>query len=178
MSVNSHDAIRYSIALTLLGIAAGILSPARAQNPAAVGIFEGHGDVGSVLHPGSSDYDTARRTYTLAGSGENMWFNSDNFQFAWKKISGDIALGAEISILGAGGNEHRKAALMIRQDLDADSAYADVAVHGDGLTSLQYRDAKGAAHGGIVHPGNGSSTRCAAGTWAGYLLSHAHPEYG
>ena len=34
---------------------------------------------------------------------------------------------------------HRKAALMVRQSLDPDSAYADVAVHGDGLTSLQYR---------------------------------------
>ena len=33
---------------------------------------------------------------------------------------------------------------MIRQSLDADSAYADVALHGDGLTSLQYRDTKGA----------------------------------
>ena len=34
---------------------------------------------------------------------------------------------------------------MIRQSLDADSAYADVALHGNGLTSLQARDEKGAA---------------------------------
>jgi len=40
---------------------------------------------------------------------------------------------------------HRKACLMIRQSLDADSAYVDVAVHGDGLTSLQFREARGAA---------------------------------
>ena len=33
---------------------------------------------------------------------------------------------------------------MIRQSLEADSAYADVAVHGSGLTSLQARDEKGA----------------------------------
>jgi len=33
---------------------------------------------------------------------------------------------------------------MARKSLDADSAYADVAVHGDGLTSLQSRKAKGA----------------------------------
>ena len=111
-----------------------------------VGIFEGHGDVGSVLHPGSSDYDATERTYTLTGSGENMWFNSDNFQFTWKKISGDMALTADISFVGDGGNAHRKAVLMIRQDLDGDSVYADVALHGDGLTSLQYRDAKGRGH--------------------------------
>ena len=32
---------------------------------------------------------------------------------------------------------------MIRQGLEADAAYVDAAVHGDGLTSLQFRDAKG-----------------------------------
>jgi tricorn protease-like protein len=46
--------------------------------------------------------------------------------------------------VGAGVNEHRKAVLMIRQTLDADSVYADLAVHGSGLTALQYREAKGA----------------------------------
>ncbi len=34
---------------------------------------------------------------------------------------------------------------MIRQSLDADSAYVDIALHGEGLTSLQYREAKGDA---------------------------------
>ena len=34
---------------------------------------------------------------------------------------------------------------MVRQTLDADSAYADVALHGNGLLSLQYREEKGAA---------------------------------
>src|ERR1700733_13631386 len=33
--------------------------------------------------------------------------------------------------------------LMIRQSLDSDSPYVDIARHGDGLTSLQYRDEKG-----------------------------------
>ncbi len=55
-----------------------------------------------------------------------------------------LALTADIAFPQAGGNEHRKAVLMIRQSLDADSPYADVALHGDGLTSLQYRDARGA----------------------------------
>ena len=40
-------------------------------------------------------------------------------------------------------NPHRKGCLIIRQSLDADSVYADAALHGDGLTSLQFRDAKG-----------------------------------
>src|SRR5258708_36344720 len=74
-----------------------------------------------------------------------MWLASDAFQFAWKKMSGDVTLTADISFLGKGVNEHRKAVLMMRQSLDADSAYADVAVHGSGLTSLQYREEKGSA---------------------------------
>jgi TolB protein len=57
----------------------------------------------------------------------------------------DVSLGANILFVGSGGNEHRKAVLMVRQSLDADSAYADLALHGSDLTSLQYRDAHGAA---------------------------------
>src|SRR5258708_5556519 len=110
---------------------------------AAAGIFEGHGDVGTVLHPGAVEFDAAKGSYTIAGSGENMWLASDAFQFAWKKMSGDVTLTADISFLGKGVNEHRKAVLMVRQSLDADSPYADVAVHGRGLTSLQYREEKG-----------------------------------
>src|SRR6266851_1464780 len=123
---------------------------ARAQRsgaPAAgpFGIFESHGDVGVVLHPGSVEYDATKRSYTIAGSGENVWFGSDAFQFVWKKMSGDVTLTADISFLGKGVNEHRKAVLMVRQSLDADSPYADAALHGNGLTSLQYREEKGAA---------------------------------
>jgi TolB protein len=112
---------------------------------APVGIFEGHNDVGNVLHPGSAEYDADTKSYTVSGSGENMWLASDEFQFIWKKISAqDVTLTADISILGSGGEGHRKAVLMIRQSLDGDSAYVDAARHGDGLTSLQYRDEKGA----------------------------------
>jgi TolB protein len=115
------------------------------QAPSAIGIFEKHGDIGGVLHSGSAVYDAAKETYTLAGSGENMWFASDEFQFSWTPMSGDVALTADISFLGQVGNPHHKAVLMIRQSLDTDSVYADVALHGDGLTSLQYRGEKGAA---------------------------------
>jgi len=110
-----------------------------------VGIFEGNEDVGTVLHPGSVEYDAAKGSYTIAGSGENMWFARDGFQFVWKKVSGDVTLMADISFIGKGVNEHRKAVLMVRQTLDADSVYADVALHGSGLTSLQYREEQGAA---------------------------------
>ncbi|MBC7928054.1 MAG: hypothetical protein H7039_20615, partial [Bryobacteraceae bacterium] len=116
-----------------------------AQTASAVGIFDGYEDVGAVLHPGSATFDSSTRAYTVTGSGENMWGTRDAFHFVWKKVSGDMTLTADIQILSEGGDPHRKAALMIRQSLDADSAYADAALHGDGLTSLQFRDEKGGA---------------------------------
>src|SRR5581483_10086548 len=115
-----------------------------AQTVQPLGMFEGHNDVGTVLHPGSVEFDAAKQTYTISGSGENMWFAADAFQFVWKKMSGDVTLTADISFLTKTGNPHKKAALMVRQSLDADSVYADVAVHASGLTSLQFRDEKGA----------------------------------
>jgi TolB protein len=114
------------------------------STPTQLGPFQSHGDIGTVLHPGSATYDAAKQAFTVSGSGENIWFASDAFHFVWQKVSGDVSLSANISFLGSGGNEHRKAVLMVRQSLDADSAYADLALHGNGLTSLQYRDAKGA----------------------------------
>ena len=129
--------------MMLTAAAASTQNEARAQG-SAVGIFEGHGDVGAVLQAGTSEYDSVKHSYALTGSGENMWSNSDNFQFAWKKWAVDGSLTVDVAFVARGGNAHRKAVLMIRQSLDADSVYVDVALHGDGLTSLQYREAKGA----------------------------------
>lgn len=116
--------------------------PAMGQSAGGpIGDFEGCGDIGTVLHPGSVTLDM--RGYTITGSGENMWFKSDAFYYVWRKMTGDVAMEASISFPAPGKNPHRKACLVIRQSLDANSAYADVAVHGVGLTSLQYRDGTG-----------------------------------
>ncbi len=55
-----------------------------------------------------------------------------------------MTFAADVAFLGKGKDPHRKACLMIRQSLDPDSPYVDAAVHGDGLTSLQFRDEAGA----------------------------------
>ncbi|HEY6770416.1 MAG TPA: hypothetical protein VI386_37205 [Candidatus Sulfotelmatobacter sp.] len=116
--------------------------PLWGQNNSAVGIFEGHGDVGDVLHPGSVDYDASKGAYTITASGYNVWFATDAFQFVWKKMSGDVTFSADTSFADKTGNEHKKAVLMLRQTLDADSVYADVALHASGMTALQFRDQK------------------------------------
>jgi Cellulase (glycosyl hydrolase family 5)/WD40-like Beta Propeller Repeat len=122
---------------------AGATPPRGDSGP--VGLFAGHGDVGEVQHGGLATVDTAAKAYTLCGSGENMWFAKDAFHYAWKQASGNLSLSADVAFLGRGTDPHRKACLMLRQSIDADSAYVDVALHGDGLTSLQFREARGAA---------------------------------
>ncbi len=111
------------------------------------GIFSGQADIGSVAKPGSAEFDSVKGEYLIAGGGENIWFTNDAFHFVWAKMSGDFTLTANVKFPGTGGNPHRKACLLVRQSLDSDSAYADVAVHGNGLTSLQYRETPG----GLTH---------------------------
>ena len=109
-----------------------------------VGIFENQTEIGAPRRPGSVEFEATHYSYTVSGGGDNMWFTNDAFHFVWKKVSGDITLAADISFPAGGGNAHRKACLLIRQNVDSDSAYADAALHGDGLTSLQYREVRNA----------------------------------
>jgi TolB protein len=111
---------------------------------ADLGLFTDHTEVGNPGRAGAAEFDAARRAYTITGGGANMWFTNDVFHFVWKKVSGDVTLAADIAFVGTSAQAHRKACLIVRQSLDPDSAYADAALHGDGLTSLQYREAKGA----------------------------------
>jgi TolB protein len=107
-----------------------------------VGIFQGSTDIGNISPPGSTNYSPAAKTYTVTAAGPDIWFKSDDMRFVWTKISGDVALEADINIQ-SGGVPHRKAVLMLRQSLDADSAYADASLHGDRMTAIQTRVEKG-----------------------------------
>jgi len=102
-------------------------------------IFTEAGDIGSVSIPGSYIYDAKTGTYTLTGAGSNLWFNTDACYLVWKKVSGDFSLSADVEFEGEGVNPHRKIGFMIRESLYTGARYADIAIHGDGLTSLQYR---------------------------------------
>ena len=149
------QATRVSVRVALLAfslVGTGQILPAQEKAETKLGVFEASGDVGAVLHPGSVQYDAAKGTYTIEGSGENMWFAKDAYQFVWKKMSGDVALAADISFVGAGGNAHRKAVLMIRQSLEEDSVYVDIARHGNGMTALQFRSEKGGPTNEVESP--------------------------
>jgi Tol biopolymer transport system component len=116
---------------------------ASGQPAAALGLFSEQTEVGAVHHHGSAKFDPASEVYVVSGSGANMWFTNDAFHFVWKQVTGDIDLNADVRFPDTHGVDHRKGCLLIRQSLEPDSSYADAAQHGNGLTSLQYREDKG-----------------------------------
>ncbi|MEZ5424871.1 MAG: hypothetical protein R2747_01280 [Pyrinomonadaceae bacterium] len=108
-----------------------------------IGLFGASGDVGDVKKGGTARFDLDTEEYTLVGSGANMWAKRDEFHFLWKKLEGDFILTARARFVGKGVEPHRKMGLIIRSGLESDAAQASAVVHGDGLTSLQFRRAKG-----------------------------------
>jgi TolB protein len=118
-----------------------------AQQP--LGIFENHQDIGTPKLKGAAVYDRETQTYTLSGAGANMWARTDEFHFAYKKIKGDFMMRATVRFIGKGAFNHRKIGIMARDKLTSGSRYADACVHGDELTSLQYRSSDGDTTGGV-----------------------------
>jgi TolB protein len=111
------------------------------QQQSKVGMFDERTDVGNATIAGKTTYNPATQEYTMEGAGMNMWANSEQFNFLWKKLKGDFIISANVRFIGEGTSPHRKIGIMARNSLDAGSAYVDAAVHGDVLTSLQYRAA-------------------------------------
>jgi len=120
-------------------------------------IFMNKADVGKINLPGKIEFTSTTNTYMLTGSGENIWGKEDAFYFAWNEMEGDISFSTEITWIGDGKNAHRKAGIMIRDGIEPDDAYVDVVVHGDGLTSMQYRKKKGGDTFEIKAPVNAPS---------------------
>jgi hypothetical protein len=108
---------------------------------AGLGIFSEEGSVGKTPPGCKIEYNPQKGEYRITGGGANVWDTSDAFYFVWKKVSGDATLTADVEWVGTSTAGHRKAMLMFRQSLDPGSTYADAVLHGDGLTSLQFRGA-------------------------------------
>lgn len=125
----------YTFLLSLL------LGSAAAQQ---LGDFTGQQDVGTHVKPGAATYLPGTGQYIVAGAGANIWADHDEFHYVYRKMTGDFILYARAELVGRQGvEEHRKIGWMVRQTLDGNSPHVSAAVHGDGLTSLQYRQTAG-----------------------------------
>lgn len=109
----------------------------------SLGIFEGTANVGEPALGGEASYDARTRTYTVTGSGEDIYGTRDEFYYVWSRVEGDLSLVAELEFAESDGHDYRKAGWMIRSSLEDDAPYVDALVHGDGLIALQYRTKPG-----------------------------------
>lgn len=133
--------------ISCIGLFALLISMSCSANKPSLGLFENSGDVGPVAIPGSVQYDAEKQEYVIDGAGINMWFGKDEFQFLYKKLSGDFIVRAHIEFVGEGVEAHRKAGWMVRNTLDTSSPHVNACVHGDGLTGLQFRKTAGGETG-------------------------------
>lgn len=138
-----YKQVKWAGLLLTMALCVMMNRPALAQDK-PVGVFDGHGDIGKVLKPGSASYNPKTRQYDLSGSGYNIWFNHDEFHFMWKRMKGDFILTTRAEFVGKGTDPHRKVGWMVRSSLDTSSQQINAVVHGDGLTSLQFRRTPGA----------------------------------
>jgi len=111
----------------------------------SLGEFAEQSDVGNPSRTGRTFYDSDKQEYTIEGAGTNMWAGRDEFHFVWRRLTGNFILNARAAFVGKGVEPHRKMGWMVRTSLDVDSPHVVAVVHGDGLTSLQFRQTKGAA---------------------------------
>jgi len=117
-----------------------ILSSSAFAQSNDLGIFHSSGDVGGPAIKGSTEF--SNRQYRVTGSGANIWGKQDQFQYVWREMTGNFTVTATMQFIGKGA-EHRKAGIMVRQSLDADSIYADIVIHGNGMPGLQWRSKQG-----------------------------------
>ena len=119
-----------------------MLNPATTQNM-PTGIFRLSGDIGNPQNHGLAVYTETDQSYRLKGSGYNIWFDRDELYFLYNKIKGDFILTADFELTGKGGNAHRKTGWMVRENSEGNSPHVSAALHGNGLTVMQWRSQKG-----------------------------------
>jgi hypothetical protein len=129
--------LRLSFSMSLLMVASIFAYPQK------VGIFDGHGDIGTNVKPGSATFIPETRQYVISGAGYNIWLDHDEFHFVWKKMKGDFILYTRAEFLGSWVSIHKKVGWMVRKTLDGNSPHSNAVEHGDGLTSLQLRRTPG-----------------------------------
>ena len=137
-------AILFTLILSLVSGCRQAPPPPAPDLEEPLALFDGHGDIGNVARPGSVAEDPADGALVIEGAGTNMWFAADEGHFLWKRLKGDFIVSARVAFVGEGVEAHRKTGWMVRGSTDTASAHVSAVVHGDGLTSLQYRSKPGA----------------------------------
>ena len=98
------------------------------------------GDIGATPFPGSATYSSG--TFTIKGSGADIWGTADAFHFVYQQITGDVTIQARVSSVQA-ADRWSKAGVMIRETLSAQSAHALMLVSSSKGVAMQWRPTTG-----------------------------------
>ncbi len=110
----------------------------------AIGLFEGHADIGEVGAPGDASYDADEDIYEIMASGENIFNFEDEFHYIFSEISGDFTLSAQVDIdLFEGHDTWIKTGLMVRNELTPTSAHFMNAMRTDFQQYTTWREQNG-----------------------------------
>jgi regulation of enolase protein 1 (concanavalin A-like superfamily) len=123
-------------------LAVCVLAASGFAQSGTLGAFTNSDDVGAPPIKGSAEFDASTGQYRITGSGTDIWGKADQFHYVWRRMSGDFSVAATAKFL-TDGNDHRKASIMLRQSLDADSPFLHLVIHGNGMPGVQFRNAKG-----------------------------------
>jgi regulation of enolase protein 1 (concanavalin A-like superfamily) len=104
-------------------------------------------DIGGVGVPGYSS--STGGSFTVAGSGADVWGTADAFRYTYQSLSGDGQMVARVTSI-APVNSWTKAGVMIRNSLSASSAYAFMIVSVAKGSVFQYRASAGASAASIA----------------------------
>lgn len=97
-------------------------------------------NIGSVAATGSASYSGT--TFTVAGSGADIWGTTDAFRYVYQQVSGDVTITARVASM-TNSNAWAKAGVMIRNGLGANVAHALMAVTPSSGVSFQRRTTAG-----------------------------------
>jgi hypothetical protein len=109
-----------------------------------------NGDIGSVGAAGS--FALSNGTFTVSGSGADIWNAADAFQFAWQPLTGDGSITARV-VSQTNTNPWAKAGVMFRETLNAGSRYAAVELTPGNGATYQARTVANAAAVSTAGPG-------------------------
>jgi regulation of enolase protein 1 (concanavalin A-like superfamily) len=97
-------------------------------------------DIGSVGVAGSASESSG--TWTLDGSGANIWDSADEFRFAYQAVSGDVDIRVRVASL-EDVHDWSKAGVMIRETLASNARNAFMFVTPGGERAFQRRSSTG-----------------------------------
>ena len=89
--------------------------------------------------------------WTFYGGGNDIWNTDDQFRFAYQKIGGDFSFTVKVDSL-KNTHPYAKAGIMVRKNLNKNSAHGIINVFPSGSTEYGYREKNGQAMKAVSGP--------------------------